>query len=135
MAVFELTGGSHVHKDGKLYRKGDLITSDVDLTRAFGMRNKFKLIEPDPVNPGVLTTQLPPKPPEPEALVVAICPDRDVLGDNVTPRWPTASEAGCEVRRRGSFYHVFKLPSVKPLNERGLRAKQVEQFLVSTCSG
>lgn len=107
---FEVLAGNHNHY-GKLFKKGEVVTTDMNLEKKF--RGKFKRLHEEPIGPGKATATVPPP---------------DSRGDDVTAQFPTVAGEGYLCFRRGSWYHVYEGNSPSPLNAKGLREGEVEGF-------
>lgn len=109
MHVFKLIGpGDHSHK-GKLYKKGDIIRSSVDLTKVF--KNKFERVHLD--TPVAVEDPAPKKTSKPS------------LGTAV--KNTLAKEHGLKVFKRGKSYHVYE--GATPINEKPLAKAEVTPFI------
>jgi hypothetical protein len=122
MARFEILGGKHYDRLGKLHRKGDIIETDADLAASYGAE-KFKLLPEGWSKP---KEKFKVKTKKKGAL------EKNGVGDPLLARgidctkgYKVAKDNGLEVFSRGSQYHFYAKGSVEPLNEAGLREGQV----------
>jgi hypothetical protein len=148
---FEVLGGTHNHY-GTIYKKGEILESDRDLTKVF--RGKFKKVEAStPVSKGevfnpldvVVNPQPPveddkpseeptaPKTPEDEKNGA---PAADSLeraeGKDVTKDFQEAIDEEVRVFQKGAWYNVYDGAAEDlghPLNDKGLRKKDVSKFI------
>jgi len=110
---FKLLGGTHT-QFGKTYRKGEIIDCVVDLALVFA--GKFQVLHPETA-------------PNPTAHEKEGDEVKDNRGIEMTGDFASAASEGYRVFRRGSWYHIFEGDSYAPLNSKGLRVSEVDQFM------
>lgn len=117
--------GSHI-QDGRTYKRGDVVESDVPLDRMFPQ--KFERF---------VSSANEPQTPEPEDQspkgteddVSDVSPG-GTLGKNVTEEFPEAVGAGLLVFKRGAWFYVADPADPdEAIHEKGLRKSAVGSFI------
>ncbi len=141
--LFRLKGGNHV-EDDVTYKSGDIIDSPRDLVAMF--RGKFerafdkeleakstkgtkdKTVPSKPAIPPVSEADGKADKTKPEASPII---KEGEYGRDVTAEFPTAEELDVMVFEKSKWYTVVDNEDNKVLNEKKLRAKEVQPFLDS----
>lgn len=125
---FEVLGGKHTTRDGTIYRKGDVVESGRDLTDVFP--NKFKRLAD--------VEKLEFKPSKKSKLKITKAKatkddaTKDARGTDVTAKVLQGLKLqveGLSVFSRGDLLHVYEKDETKPLNPKGLKPSELENFL------
>ena len=124
---FELLG-KHKH-GGKVYERGDIITTELDLDILF--KNKFKKLEG-----GKKKRKLKLKTPPAEASkqkkgkkAEASKEQAGVKGVDKTHLFPLAVKENLQVIARGNWYHIYEDIAGSPLHPKGMKKEAVEPFI------
>lgn len=140
MPKFEVLAGKHSHDDGRVYRKGDVVTSGTDLDALF--RNKFRRLHEAENGGGSTRAAAPPeadKAPKRKKVKLAKKKEApapaaasDERGENATATFdlPEGAE-GLSIHRRGTWYHVYDGDAPAPINDKGLKKSAVVEFIQS----
>jgi len=110
--LYRLTGGNHV-LDGRTYKEGDTIKTNLELDKIFSRTGKFQRIH----SPDVAGAKSAP----PQSIDMTQLVD-DSLKYNL-------AEKGLQVTQNGSWYNVVDMISGKKLNEKSLRYNELENFI------
>lgn len=144
---FEFIGNKYEHQ-GKHYKKGDVIETEVDLAARY--RGSFRRVASipggfaplaslikDPNAPAAKPAAPAPAIPAPPVVVktaaapikiAAPDPALAARGTDVTTKFPAtaAHPEGFKVFQRGELFHVFMGDAVTPINAAGLKADAVD---------
>ncbi len=118
MLKFKNLGGDHVDLEGRMYHRGDIITTHSDLHAAFG--DKFLPLTEDP------------KKKEVDVAPVEVDSEREMkFGKDVTKAmFPEALNDGFRVFQRVRDFYVMDEDDLDtPLNKKRLTEKSVSKFI------
>ena len=130
---FEVLAGNHVDLAGKLYNRGEVITTNVPLDKKFV--NKFKRLGKAPKDKKkkkkdkgkrkarVKLSAASPAAPDAQAA--------EARGTNVTDQFESVANEGLLVFKRGPWHHVYDGDNTTPLNDKGLKKAKVEEFVTA----
>ena len=149
--LYRLKGGNHNHSDGKTYKNGDIIDTDVDLAKKFPhkfepIHDELEASEGTPF-PSISITR-----PKSKVTVVDMpteeetkedTPVADVeaetgekkagekvdRGKDVTKKFPSAVENELKVFEKGRKFFIYDLDPNAPLNEKGLTKAKAVKFI------
>ena len=110
-----------------IYKPGDTVESDVDLTKVF--KNKFEEVVSADRPTAVLNIPLPHKDDEGGGAEEASPPRPGDYGKEVTKDFPLADELGLRVYEKYGWFTVVDPGDGTVLNEKRLRKDAVEKFL------
>lgn len=116
MFKFKLLGGNHIDEKGRQYVRGDIITTNHDLAASFGA--KFLTLE---------------KETEKEVASEPVVEESEQVmkhGEDVTDKFPKASDNGFIVFQKGAYFHVVDADAPeKRLNKKGLSKTAATAFI------
>lgn len=123
--------GNHEDSNGKIYKSGDCITSETDLTVTF--KNKFEKIQ-DPHEIARITSndaaESKPNIREPKDKKKKPKPSvHPEYGKDVTKDFELAKELSLIVYKKDSWFNIYDSENEEVVNGKQLRKKKVDGFL------
>ena len=111
--LYKLFGGNHV-LDGRTYKNGDVIKTNLELDKIFALSKKFQRIH----SPDVAGAN--PAPPQSSIDVTTLLQDNQKYA---------LAEKGLQLVQKGSWYDVVDMITGKKLNEKSLRHAEIDKFI------